>query len=165
MKGFLKNALVTGIPFGLMTGLLVGFLSGIGAAVFAGILGLVSFGPVMAALAASNRESMQGKLALDDGESLLKEGPASQRAGMNTRGGWMTLTNQRLHFATNQLNLSQHEWSQPLVDIAKQDATLTAWLVPNGLKITAHDETQSFVVEGRKQWVSAIVEAKSTGRV
>ena len=76
-------------------------------------------------------------------------------------GGWLPVTNQRLHFTSHKMNVQTHELSLPLHEIAAAQTVANAGIVPNGLLIkTASGQSERFVVNGRAAWVHALGQVK-----
>ncbi|PZP17663.1 MAG: hypothetical protein DI611_00985 [Brachybacterium faecium] len=103
---------------------------------------------------------------LHPGESVLKQGRANLQRGLETVGGRLTLTTQRLLFEAHALNVQRGGTEVQLEQITGQRGGWTKFLgvlplVPNSLVITLADGQElSFVVTGRGAWMAAIEQAR-----
>ncbi len=160
MKQFLKVCLWTGSPFGVVMGIVFFFISGPVSGLISGLLSGLFFGPAMAAFTEYQRAKLTGNCPLEEGETLIKEGPANHFKRAEGVGGGLYLTNHRLYFKSHAFNIQAHELSVPVDDILGAEMTATAWIIPNGLLVTTPAGHERFVVEGRRSWVEAIERAK-----
>lgn len=100
--------------------------------------------------------------ALHESESILREGTANLRRGIESVGGKLCLTNQRLIFESHRLNIQTGTTDIPLPEIHGARPAWTKVLgflpaIPNGLTIvTTTDKQYDFVVHHRQQWAEAI---------
>lgn len=100
-------------------------------------------------------------IQLEEGEVILKEGPANHFKGIEAVGGKLQLTNRRLIFRSHALNVQTHEESYLLADIASVRTRNTLGIVPNGLAVIFNDgREERFVLYGRKKWMQEILGAK-----
>ena len=168
-KSFLKTFLYAGLAFGIWMGIAfgiwMGLVFGVGfgwqVAILMGLVAGLFFGLTIAGFTAVLSKRMSGRLPLHAGEEVLKEGPACHAFKGESVGGWLTLTNQRLHFTSHKINIQTHDLSLPLYEIAAAQTVATARIVPNGLQIkTASGDVERFVVNGRAEWVDALARAK-----
>jgi hypothetical protein len=91
--------------------------------------------------------------APEHGESVVREGKASHRRGIETVGGKLILTDRRLVFIPHRLNFSKDVYSVPVAAIRSAATGGGA----NGIKIEfAGGDTEVFVVFRRKTWVEAV---------
>jgi hypothetical protein len=161
MVQFLKKTAFAGVPFGLIMGLLftfqsrhpLGFAFGLAAGLF--------FGLCLAAFA----EWQRSRFTLDPpvlcDEHLLMHGPANHFRGLEGVGGWLVLTDKRLLFRPHRFIAQKQELAIPLGEIQKAESCSTAWVIPNGLRVTSTQGQDRFVVEGRRNWVDGISQAMS----
>lgn len=106
------------------------------------------------------------ELALEDGESGLREGPANLFRGIESVGGWLWLTDRRLVFRSHAFALQSGESVWRLASIARAEPAMTMWIVPNGLRITLSDGTaHKLVVTDRSGWADAIETARTRAAV
>lgn len=104
--------------------------------------------------------------SLHPGESILKEGRANMQRGLETVGGKLTLTTQRLLFEAHGLNFQRGATELWLQQVASQKGGWTKFLgvlpmVPNSIVLTLADGQEfSFVVTGRAAWLTAIEQAR-----
>lgn len=155
----LKLALTTGLPFGLLMGLLLGLQRGWAAAPIGLASGLL-FGLVMADFVQRQRRRMEVRGKQYEGEPLLHQGPANHWLGVESRGGWLILTPTRLLFRSHGKNIQNAAFALSLADVTAVEATRTLGLIPNGLVVRRRaDAPAKFVVQGRREWVSAIQQA------
>ncbi|MBB4865688.1 hypothetical protein HNP46_004589 [Pseudomonas nitritireducens] len=105
------------------------------------------------------------KTPLRTHEKLLRKGAANLQRGIETVGGHLYLTNQRLVFEAHAVNFQSKPSEIELSDIRY---TAKAWtrflgmipLFPNSLSVhTQQSDPFSFVLFGRKQWAVAIDQA------
>lgn len=86
--------------------------------------------------------------------------------GLETVGGHLVLTEQRLLFLPHALKLQSHVSEIPLDRVSGVRKAWTKFLgaiplAPNSLEIAAADgHSYSFVVTGRARWITAIVQAR-----
>lgn len=103
---------------------------------------------------------------LHPGETVLKEGRANMQRGLETVGGKLTLTTQRLLFEAHALNLQRGATEVWLQQVVGQKGGWTKFLgaipmVPNSIVLTLADGQElSFVVTGRAAWLVAIEQAR-----
>jgi hypothetical protein len=96
------------------------------------------------------------------GEEIIKEGGANLQRGLETVGGRLFLTNQRLVFESHAFNLQTGATIIPLADISETMPCWTRFLnlipvTPNSLAVsTSEDQQHRFVLSGRTEWKTAI---------
>ena len=101
------------------------------------------------------------KLHLNSGEQIVKDSQANLQRGLETVGGWLYLTNQRLVFESHGFNI-QNEPTE--IAISSIDSTQPVWtkflgflpIFPNSLAVIANGTQYNFVLGNRTQWASAI---------
>ena len=159
---WIKLALLSGTAFGLAMGIFFSVQSGrydLGME-----LGLVTgllFGPLWAGgmqMWASwfNTRHKVERPELG-GESVRLEGPANHFKGLEGVGGYLWMTDMRVHFRSHSYNIQNHEWSAPLSDIQDAQATKTIGLFNNGLRLkTRTGEEHRFTVYDNHGWAEAI---------
>ncbi len=100
--------------------------------------------------------------ALRPGERVLKEGDANLQRGIETVGGSLCLTDQRLVFEAHRFNVQRGATE---VELSSVRATEPCWtkflgvipLFPNSLAVFTHEGAEyRFVVFGRGAWAAAI---------
>lgn len=101
------------------------------------------------------------KLNLREGEQVLKDGAANLQRGVETVGGRLHLTNQRLVFQPHRFNVQSHVAEIELADVHSVRPCWTRFLnliplAPNSLSVVAAQEEYRFVVFGRRAWATAI---------
>jgi hypothetical protein len=96
------------------------------------------------------------------GEATIKEGVASLQRGIETVGGRLFLTNQRLIFESHAFNIQTGATIIPLGEISE---TMPCWtryfnlipIAPNSLAVsTSEGKQHRFVLFGRNEWKLAI---------
>jgi hypothetical protein len=161
MLRFLKKTAFAGVPFGLIMGLLFSVQSGHPLGFAFGLATGLLFGLCLAAFA----EWQQSRFTLEPSvlkdEQLLKQGPANHFRGVEGVGGWLVLTDKRLLFRPHRFNAQKQDLAIPLGEIQKAESYSTAWVIPNGLRVTTTQGQERFVVEGRQTWVDVISQARS----
>ncbi len=161
MKDHVKAGLVSGIAFGIFMAIFSVFTAGPASALLTGLIAGALFGLIIGVFGGVMSRKMAGKLPLLPGEEIIKEGPANHLVRGESVGGWLTVTNQRLHFTSHKINVQVHNLSLPLYEIAGAETSATAGIVPNGLLIkTASGQKERFVVNGRAAWVHALGQVK-----
>jgi hypothetical protein len=99
---------------------------------------------------------------LRPGERVIKEGPANLQKSLETVGGKLYLTNQRLVFESHQINVQRGTTEVPLAHIHSSRPCWTKFLgvvplFPNSLAVaTQQGEEYRFVLFGRHAWSAAI---------
>ncbi len=102
------------------------------------------------------------KTELQQGEEIIKKAPANLQKGIETVGGHLYLTNQRLVFETHSLNVQRGVTGLYLTNISSTRKCWTKFLgtiplLPNSLAIcTKQGKEYRFVIFGRTAWASAI---------
>ncbi len=105
---------------------------------------------------------------LRQGEQVIKEGAASLQKNVETVGGRLRLTNQRLLFEVHKFNVQRGVTESELPSI---QASRPCWtkvlgllpLFPNSLSVFTHQGTEyRFVLFGRHTWAAAIEAHRET---
>ncbi|MFK5924361.1 MAG: GRAM domain-containing protein [Verrucomicrobiota bacterium] len=162
MKSFARTALSLGIPFGLFMGIYFVLRHGLISGVIAGVACGIFFGVSMGAFAKYQKKKFHVTRPLFEDEVLIKEGGANHFKNMEGVGGWIYLTDKRMLFKSHSVNIQNHELSISLDEIRAATECMTFGIIPNGLKIQTSDgNEEKFVVEGRRDWVKNIIEAKT----
>ena len=108
--------------------------------------------------------SVTAKLKLREGEQVLKDGAANLQRGVETVGGRLYLTNQRLVFQPHRFNVQSQAAELELAGVRSIRPCWTKLLnliplAPNSLSVVAAQEEYRFVLFGRRAWASAIQSA------
>ena len=96
--------------------------------------------------------------ALRQGEAVVREGAANLQRGIETVGGKLRLTNQRLVFETHAFNVQRGTTEIELSDIASSQPCWTRFLgliplAPNSLAVLTKDGKEyRFVLFKRDSW-------------
>src|SRR3954463_1962991 len=102
------------------------------------------------------------KTDLLPGEALVKEGPANMQRGIETVGGRLYLTNQRLIFESHRFNI---QTGVTVILCSSITGVTKRWtkflnlipLVPNSIGVTIDSgKEESFVVTNRDGWIEAL---------
>ena len=102
------------------------------------------------------------KTELRQGEQVIKEGTANLQKNVETVGGKLCLTNQRLVFEAHKFNVQRGVTEVELSNIrALRPCWTRQWglfpIFPNSLAVyTKHGEEYRFVLFGRSVWAVAI---------
>jgi len=102
------------------------------------------------------------KTELRQGEQVIKKGSANLQKNIETVGGKLYLTNQRLVFEAHKFNVQRGVTEVELSNIqAVSPCSTRQWglfpIFPNSLAVyTKHGEEYQFVLFGRSAWVLAI---------
>ena len=96
------------------------------------------------------------------GETPVKDGAANLQRGLETVGGWLYLTSQRLIFEPHAVNFQIAVAVVPRASITGARKCWTRFLnliplFPNSVAVTTADGTEyRFVLFGRQEWIDAI---------
>lgn len=107
------------------------------------------------------------KTPLDTNEQILKQGAANLQRGIETVGGKLYLTNQKLIFESHVINIQRGATIVPIDNVATVAKCWTKFLnlipiMPNSLLVTTtQGQEYKFVISGRDAWASAIANAKA----
>ena len=102
------------------------------------------------------------KTELNHNEKLVKKGGANLQKGVETVGGYLYLTNQRLIFEAHAINI---QGGNTLIDLSDIKSTEKCWtkflnvipLMPNSLAVhTKTGNEYRFVLFGRGAWQEKI---------
>lgn len=102
------------------------------------------------------------KTALRHGETLIKDGAANLQKNIETVGGKLYLTNQRLVFESHKFNMQSGVTEVELSSIQSSEKCWTRFLglfplFPNSLAVyTKQGKELRFVLFGRGAWAAAI---------
>ena len=102
------------------------------------------------------------KITLQPNEKLVREGGANLQRGIETVGGKLFLTDQRLYFQSHAFNVQTGPTQIKLSDVSGTKLCWTKFLgfiplFPNSLAVqTNHGNEYRFVLSSRKQWATAI---------
>jgi hypothetical protein len=155
-------ALVGGLLYGIPMGLFFsyqsgGYLSGMTTGILAGLM----FGPAFTWFMRRFVQKQTTRFNVErpdfGDESVLIEGPANHFKGLEGVGGYLWVTNRRVHFASHKINIQVHTWTVSLDDIRSVQAVKTFGLIDNGLTIeTASCGKERFVVNNSNKWAQII---------
>jgi hypothetical protein len=160
MKAFLKTAILTGTVFGVAMGMLFARIFGTPWALLSALPNGALFGLAMATFMHWQGSAFQKQTPCQEGEVLVKQGPANHFRGLEGVGGWLYLTNRRLVFRSHAFNVQNHELSLPLAAVQAVETCPTAWVIPNGLRLLTADGIERFVVYGRRAWLEQINQSR-----
>lgn len=91
------------------------------------------------------------------GELPVHGGPANHWRGVESVGGWLYLTNQRLLFTPHAVGFQTHPSSIAMAEIASAETSASLWIIPNQLVVvTRSGGREKFVVQGRDQWIGML---------
>ena len=160
-QSWFKTAILSAVLYGIPMGLLFAIMSGQWAVgLLIGIIGGAVFGATFTLLirAFANRQASKFRANPPDfgAECVLLEGPANHFKGIESVGGYLWLTDGRLHFASHSKNIQNHTWTTKLCDIRDVTSTKTLGLIDNGLQITTAEGTERFVVNKNNSWAEMI---------
>ena len=104
---------------------------------------------------------MANSMELQVDEVVIKEGNANHQRGVESVGGYMWLTNQRLFFQAHNFNVQTGSIGFNLEAIRAVEPCWTLVfgflpLMPNSIKIVSAEGEHRFVVFGRKAWIEQI---------
>ena len=122
-------------------------------------------GPFNTTVRHQKKNTMQTELKQN--EQIIKQGAANLQKGIETVGGKLYLTNQRLVFEAHKINVQGGTTEIELPDILSSEKCWTKFLgfiplMPNSLAVyTKAGKEYRFVLFGRGAWASAIDENKN----
>lgn len=102
------------------------------------------------------------KTNLSQGEHVIKQGAANLQRGLETVGGKLYLTNERLIFEAHKINFQSNATEIGLEDIDSLAKSWTKFLgklpiMPNSISVyTKENKEYRFVLFGRKAWIVAM---------
>jgi len=102
------------------------------------------------------------KTSVLSGEAPVKDGAANLQRGIETVGGRLYLTNQRLIFESHAINIQSGETIIPLASVTGVRKCWTKFLnliplVPNSVAVATKEGTEyRFVTFSRQAWIDAI---------
>jgi hypothetical protein len=97
------------------------------------------------------------------GEKMVKSGRANMQRGIETVGGRLYLTNQRLVFESHSLNFRTGATILPIASVHDARKCWTKFLnliplFPNSILVTTLDhQLYRFVTYGRESWIEAMI--------
>ncbi len=126
-----------------------------------GLIAGLLFGPPWAWVMRmfANRFNSKHKVERPDfgSESILVEGPANHFKGIEGVGGYLWVTDARVHFRSHSVNFQNHEWTCPLSKIQDARATKTVGLFNNGLRLkTFSGKEHRFTVYDNRGWAEVL---------
>ena len=101
-------------------------------------------------------------MKLSDNEEIIKKGSANLQRGIETVGGKLYLTNERLNFESHKLNIQTGNLEISLKEINSLKKSWTKLfgvipLFPNAIKVlTKSNNEYIFTLLGRDAWISEI---------
>jgi len=104
------------------------------------------------------------KSALKNNENIIKSGPANLQKGIETVGGKLYLTNQRLIFEAHNINTQKDVAFININEITETERSWTKFLgilpiYPNSLSVlTSNEKEYRFVLFKRNEWEAIIKE-------
>ena len=102
------------------------------------------------------------KTALRSGETIIKQGVANLQKNVETVGGKLYLTNQRLVFEAHKVNIQSASAEVEISNIQSSEPSWTKFLgflpiFPNSLSVYTKQGNESrYVLFGRGAWAAAI---------
>jgi hypothetical protein len=102
------------------------------------------------------------KTALRDGEEIIKNGAANMQKNIETVGGKLYLTNERLVFEAHKINIQSGSSEIEISNIQSTEPSWTKFLgllpiFPNSLSVyTKQGKESRYVLFGRSAWAAAI---------
>ena len=164
MKQSLKIFLLLWIAFGGVMGILFMWQAGPRFGVPIGLVSGLLFASIMTAFAHYQARKFRGLCPLEQGERLLKEGPANHIVGAEGVGGWLYFTTSRLYFRSHKINIQNHELVIALEQIVSVKTSGMFSIILNGLTVETRNGTEKFVVQGVRDWAEMIVKTKPAGQ-
>lgn len=155
-------ALLCGLLFGVPMGIFYSFQSGrfaigISAGIAAGVLFGVTFAWLMRTFAQRQTSRFHTQRPDFGPETVAVEGPANHFKGLEGVGGYLWVTEVRVHFSSHSMNIQNHSWSTLLSDVVEVRAVKTFGLIDNGLSISLRSgENHRFVVNNSIRWAEVI---------
>lgn len=89
-------------------------------------------------------------------EEIIKKGPANWYHGIGSKGGTLVLTDSTLYFEGHMFNAGKREFEVDIEDIIG----VSAGFLKN-MTVSTTEGNETFVVNGKNDWISAIQTAMS----
>jgi len=98
-------------------------------------------------------------MILNEIEKVILKRKANLFRGIESVGGWLHLTNERIVFEPHKINFQQAPVDILLKDIEGIDKRNSLFVVPNGISIKVKSgNIYKFVIGNRKEWIGLINE-------
>lgn len=107
----------------------------------------------------TRRQSALARAAGPDfgAESVIVEGPANHFRGIEAVGGYLLVTDRRVHFTAHSMNVQSEPWTCSLSDIDDVRNVRLLGIIDKGLQFSLPGSSpQRFVVHDGRRWVDAI---------
>lgn len=159
---WIRIALISGLLFGIPMGIFYSLQSGrLAIGIPSGIAAGLLFGPCFTWLMKrfAQRQTHRFQTVRPDfgTESVLMEGPANHFKGLEGVGGYLWITDKRVHFASHSFNVQNHVWTASLSEVRDVQAVKTLGLIDNGLSITTDTAgNHRFVLNNSTRWADVI---------
>ncbi|HED36955.1 MAG TPA: hypothetical protein ENI76_01710 [Ignavibacteria bacterium] len=165
-----NNALLLGVIFGIIMAIGLISINSILAAhinlkiVISGVIGATIGGLIFGVIMKYNfKIGNKIQIELQEGENILKEGPANHKVKYESVGGKLFLTTKRLVFKSHKINIQKHIFELELNKINDCNKYKTMGIIPNGLKISTNNNiTEKFVVNRPNEWITHIEQINNT---
>jgi len=97
------------------------------------------------------------RVQLRETEQIIHEGSANHFKGIESVGGKLYLTNERIYFCSHSLNIQSHELTIEFSNIKSIGKRNTMLIIPNGMYVELHNgKKEKFVIWGRNNWIQKI---------
>lgn len=151
-------ALFFGIPMGAYVSWKTGrFVVGVPTGIAVGILFGFTFTWRMKAFTRRQISRFRSQPPNFGMERILMEGPANHFQGVEGVGGYLWVTDARIHFSSHSLNIQNHTWSVSLTEVTGVQAVQTLGFIDNGLWIIhGTGEKERFIVNNSTRWAEMI---------
>jgi hypothetical protein len=105
------------------------------------------------------------KTPLRPGETVLRDSRANLQRGIESVGGRLHLTNQRLIFESHRINVQRGATEIPLGEVTGVDRAWTKFLgvlplAPNSIAVSSAAGEHRLVLPKRDEWLAAIEQAR-----
>ena len=167
-KSSLTSALIFGSSFALLSIIFSALTGELDLAeIISSVIGGVIFGLIFTPAMTFIARKLHGKIhvAIDPGETVIKEGGANHFKKGEGVGGKLVLTDRRLIFKSHNYNIQNHQVSFDLSNLGEVNATRTAKIFQNGLTVKVDNNgVEKFIVDEPQEWISSISQQKRETR-
>jgi len=134
--------------------LLIAIGSGVTSGTIAGFL----FGWIKSRLSGSGLAGKTKRVDIADDEEIVFQSSASHYKGMEAVAGKLFLTNKRLIFKSDKINIRKYELHLPLDTIRDIRRYKPYGIINKGLAVQTTGQTEKFATERAAEWVERLLE-------
>jgi len=157
----IRNAILSGLAFGLLLGLFFAVRFDTHFALIAGPISGLAFGTALYFFVTSKTVKKQTQIENLDGKPIVRSGGANHFINGEAVGGKLYLLTDKLQFQSHGFNIQNHGQIIGIEQIKEVSFFNTLGLIPNGITITTLDgQAEKFVVINRRLWKEEIERLK-----